>query len=272
MPLSNTAGNLNTPEYYQQQRAGLNPVTPGTGATNSQAPMSGIGGIGVPQPPPTPAPAVQPAAPTNSLVAPDPDAIRRRLMGSVEGATGAAGMPYNAPFDSGVSNLYAQTMQKLAGYDESQNMLNTNYEKNRGYTLQNQDVDMKNLMDRMAFQGILSSGITTDQRGLLGQRYSQKLDQLASAQAQALNQLQTQRLGTQSDYEQGLGSLEGKYTSDLSNWVQQQAQQQAARQMQQAQSQANAGLLQMFQQAQTTGNQQQLEILKQIAAAQGVTV
>jgi hypothetical protein len=158
----------------------------------------------------------------------------------------------------------------MAGYDESEGLINTNYEKNRGYQLQNQDADMKQLMDRMAFQGILSSGITTDQRASLGQNYAQKLDQLASSRAQALNQLSTQRLGTQSDYEQGLGGLESKYTSDLSNWVQQQAQQQAARQLQQTQDQANAALLAQFNQTQTAGNQQQLALLKQIAAAQGV--
>ena len=263
MPIANTAGNLNTPEYYQQQRAGINgPVSAGAPAVRNDT----LGGQPALQ-------AAQPAAPTNSLgAAPDPDAIRRRLMGSVQGATDAAGMPYNAQFDTGVSNLYAQQMAKLAGYDESQNQINTDYEKNRGYTLQNQDLDMKNLMDKMAFQGILSSGITTDQRGLLGQNYAQKLDKLASAQAQALNQLQTQRLGTQSDYAQGLGSLENQYTGNLSSWVQQQAQQQAARQQQQAQDAANANLLKMLNEANMSGNQAQLEVLKQIAAASGVQV
>ena len=247
-----TMGNLDSPQYYAQQRSTMNP----------SAPMSQPGGIGVPDPSQP-----QPAAPP--MASPDPEAIRRRLMGSVQGATDAAGAPYNAGFDQGVTNLYGTTAQKMAGYDESEGLINTNYEKNRGYQLQNQDADMKSLMDRMAFQGILSSGITTDQRASLGQNYAQKLDQLASAKAQALNQLSTQRLGTQSDYEQGLGGLESKYTSDLSNWVQQQAQQQAARQLQQTQDQANAALLAQFNQTQTAGNQQQLAILKQIAAAQG---
>ena len=251
-----TMGNLDSPQYYAQQRSQMNP----------SAPMSQPGGIGVPN---QTQPMQQPAAPPMS--SPDPEAIRRRLMGSVQGATDAAGAPYNAGFDQGVSTLYGTTAQKMAGYDESEGLLNTNYEKNRDYQLQNQDSDMKQLMDRMAFQGILSSGITTDQRASLGQNYAQKLDQLASTRAQGLNQLATQRLGTQSDYEQGLGGLESKYTSDLSNWVQQQAQQQAARQLQQAQDQANAALLAQFNQTQTAGNQQQLAILKQIAAAQGAS-
>jgi hypothetical protein len=263
-------GNLNTPEYYQNQRAGMvggtgvgtqpNPLfgnaprpdatQAGVATLQNPNPLFGGGGAG--------APAQQPGGALGPM--PDPDAIRRRLMGSVPGATDAAGMPYNAQFDQGVSNLYASAMAKLAGYDETENNLNTAYEKNRGYQLQNQDMDMKNLMDRMAFQGILSSGITTDQRGLLGQRYGNILDKLASTRAEGLNKVATGRLGAQSEYQQGLGNLESTYTGNLSKWVQDQAQQQAARQQQQVQDQANAQLLQQLNQMQQQTNQQMMQM------------
>ena len=48
---------------------------------------------------------------------------------------------YNAGFDQGVTNLYGTTAQKMAGYDESEGLINTNYEKNRGYQSQNQTTD-----------------------------------------------------------------------------------------------------------------------------------
>lgn len=251
MPIQYAAGNINSPDYYAQQRAEINPAYAGTPAVRNPTPAA--------PPPPQ-------FAPSTPLNAPDPNAIRRRISGAYGEA--GAGSPYNAAFDTGVQNLYANTAQQMAGYDESQNQINTGYEKNYGYEMQNQDRDMKALMDKMAFQGILSSGITTDERANLGQNYAQRLDQMATARANALNQLQTQRLGTQSDYAQRLGGLESQYTSDVSRWVQEQAQQQAARQMQQAQQQSNADLMRRLNEAQVTGNNEQLEILKQILAAQ----
>ena len=254
--------NLNTPEYYQQQRTNIQTNQPMYDAAinipqpTSQPPASRSDYTSyAPQTDPfasNPPPPTSPQGPdSGSLQPPDAGAIRRRLMGTIPGANDqtAAGLPYNANFDTGVQNLYATTMGKMTRYDASQNLLQTGYEKSRDYQLQNQDLAMKQLMDRMAFQGILSSGITTDQRALLGQTYAQRLDNLASKQAQALNDLQTQRLATQGDYQSKLAGLESQYTSDVVNWLQSQAQQQAARQQQQAQDDANAQLLQQLQQA-----------------------
>ena len=221
-PQQKPAGNLSDPNYYQNARN-----------------VSPVGGIGVTPPQSIPAP---PSPVVNPIQAPDSGAIRRRLMGSTPGATDAAGLPYNANFDRGVSNLYAQTMADLAGYDEQEGQVNTGYEKARGYQMQDYDLAQKQMMDKLAFQGILSSGIATDQRALLGQKNTRKLDELATTRSNALSDLASRRLAAQSNYQQKLGDLETGYTSDLSKWVQEQAQQQAERQQYQAQEAANAKL------------------------------
>jgi len=240
-------GNLNTPEYYQEQRnqmAGQTGLTalPTNDFASQRSQMAPVVGLNQ-----TPAP-----APTDSALGPMPDAgaIQRRLLGSVPGATDLAGMPYNQGFDTGVQNLYAGEMGKLNNLNLQEGDINTAYEKNRSSQLQGQDLAMKQLMDRLAFQGILSSGITTDQRALLGQRYSDILDRLASARANALRGIAGQRVGIQGEYQTKLGDLESAYVKNVSDWVQQQAQQQAQRQQQQAVDQANANLLQQLQQMQ----------------------
>lgn len=235
------------------------------------APMSGVGGIGV-QNPGAPGTGFGPDASQMQTpsAAPDAAAIRRRLMGSTPGSEGAAGQPWNSSFDNTVSGLYATLGQKLAGYDQNEGQLRSDYEKNRGAYQQQQGTDMSHLMDRLAFQGILSSGITTDQRAQLGQRYSTLFDNLASKEAAGLNSIQTGRLGAQGDYTQGLGKAENDYTTQLSNWVQSQAQQQAQRQQTDATNAANNSILQQLQALQASGNTQQLDLLRQIAAAQGV--
>jgi hypothetical protein len=193
-------------------------------------------------------------------------------MGSIPGATDAAGLPYNAAFDTGVQNLYSTEMNKLATYDQQQGDIQSQYEKNRDYQLQHQDLDMKNLMDRMAFQGILNSGITTDQRALLGQRYGQNIDRLAAAQAASLRNLATQRLAAQSEYQTKLGDLETGYANNVAKWLQDQATQEAARQQQQAQDQANAELLAQLQQAQQASYAQQQAVLDQISGQAALPV
>jgi hypothetical protein len=271
--------NLNTPEYYQGQRDAMGggfgtPPVPGTYDNTYRDPFSA--GY-IPPPPITAAPqdnsfslAAQP--PTLAGGAPDPGAIRRRLMGSIPGATDAAGLPYNAAFDTGVQNLYSTEMNKLATYDQQQGDIQSQYEKNRDYQLQHQDLDMKNLMDRMAFQGILNSGITTDQRALLGQRYGQNIDRLAAAQAASLRNLATQRLAAQSEYQTKLGDLETGYANNVAKWLQDQATQEAARQQQQAQDQANAELLAQLQQAQQASYAQQQAVLDQISGQAALPV
>jgi len=254
-------GNISSPEYYagarqmspvegigtmpQQQMPAPPQLQPITGpATATQPAVQTQPGI-------TPATATQPATDLGPM--PDPNAIRRRLVNNVYGTANTdpgVGQPFNADFDQGVSNLYGQSMAQLANYDQQEGQLNTAYEKNRGALLQNQDLETKQLMDRLAFQGILSSGIATDQRALLGQKYGQQLDKIASAKADALSKIASGRLNTQSTYQQQLDQLESGYTKNLSDWVQQQAQQQAAREQYQALEGANANLLAQLNQAQ----------------------
>lgn len=264
--------NLSPADFYQGQRgnvlgggqyaalpdAGFTPTFQTAAAANPEPkPQSPVEGIGVQQP----APVVDNTQGALGPM-PDPAAIRRRLLGSTPGATEAAGMPYNATFDEGVSNLYGNAMAKMAGYDQQQGRLMTDYEKNRSQQLQNQDLATKQLMDKLAFQGILSSGITTDQRALLGQKYGSILDKLASTQARGLEDIATGRLNTQSQYQQGLGSLENQYTQSLSDWVQQQAQQQAQRQQQQASDAANAQLLAQLQAMQQKYTDQMIALMQ----------
>lgn len=277
-PQSAPNTNLNTPEYYQTQRANIGQqIAPGTtaayqgaiapGARDNAVNQSGIGGAG------TGLNTTDPNAAGYTLgPAPDAGAIRRRLLGSIPGASSDLALPYDAGFDTGVQNLYATEMQKLAGYDQNQGSLQTAYEKNRDYQLQNQDADMTALMNRLAFQGILSSGITTDQRALLGQKYAQSLDKLATAQSSALQQLAQQRLATQGEYSTKLSDLETGYSGNVAKWLQDQANQQAARQQQQASDAANAALLSQIQGNQTASNQQIAQLLQQLAAQNGLTL
>ena len=213
------------------------------------APYSGIGGIGVQQPVGMP---------------PDVEAIRRRLIGSVPGANNLAGMPYNAGFDRGVQDLYSGSMARLTGLDQQEGDINSQYEKNRGYQQQAQQSDTRGLMDRLAFNGILNSGIATDERAKLGQQYAKTYDDMAAQRANALREIANQRLGIQGDYNKNLGDLENNYTGSIAQWVQNQAQQQAARQQQQAQDQANNSLRQQLAQIQQQGTQSQLDLIRQL--------
>jgi len=269
-PLS---GNLNTPEYYQEQRNQL------AGQTGLAAPVNDFQSQREQIAPVVnqqlaqlnqPAQTTSPQQDSALGPMPDPGAIQRRLLGSIPGASDMAGLPYNQPFDLGVQNLYALEMNKLNNLNQQEGDVNTAYEKNRASQLQGQDLAMKRLMDQLAFQGILSSGIATDQRALLGQKYSDILDRLATARTTALRNIMGQRTGIQGEYQTKLSDLQSKYVSDVSNWVQQQAAQQAARQQQQASDAANAQLLQQLQnmQAQYYGQMgnAQLPLLSQTDA------